>query len=74
MAKRKIEDTEVRKIQDVPVGAFLRIKRGDGFTAKVYKLEGYDRREREYSVDDMDDISRGRWLKTNALVQVGFIY
>lgn len=78
MAKRKVEDSEVRKIQDVPVGEFVRVKRwvnGEiGFTKKVYRLAGYDRSEREWMLDDMDDISRCRWVKTGAVVQVGFIY
>jgi hypothetical protein len=86
MAKRKVEGQEVRQIQDVPVGEFIRVRRpsskctkmiwdvGCDFTKKTYKNEGYDRIGREYFLGDMDDISRGRWIKKNTWVLVGFTY
>ena len=74
--KRKVEGQEVRKIQDVPVGEFVQvsIKRGERFTLKVYKLDGWDNLSRTYYLDDMDDISRGRYVKKDTLVLVGFTY
>jgi hypothetical protein len=72
--KRKVEGVEVRKIQDVPVGEFVRlntltqkerffataasVQRGYGFTSKVYKNEGWDRGEREYFLADQDPLDR----------------
>ena len=82
-SKRRVKDTEARNIQDVPVGTYLRIRRGDGFTAKVYQAGkawregGWGpsrlRREREYYVNEVGTLPRGRWLKTDTIVQVGFI-
>jgi hypothetical protein len=90
MAKKKVKGVEVRKIQDVPVGEFVRlntltkkerffateasVQRGYGFTTKTYKNEGWDRGEREYLLADQDDISRCRWAQKDTLVQVGFTY
>ena len=79
MNKRKVEDTEVRKIQDVPKGEYVRVKHrlagGDGFTKRVYKLVGFDRSQRQWMLDDCSDICLP-WLgvKTDTLVQVGFTY
>lgn len=80
-AKRRVEDTEVRKIQDVPKGEYVRLKyrydmnqSADGFTKKVYKNDGWDSLSRTYYVDDTDDISRGRYVKKDTLVLVGFTY
>ena len=44
------------------------------FTLKVYKLDGWDSLSRTYYLDDMDDISRGRYVKKDTLVLVGFTY
>jgi len=90
MAKRKVEGQEARKIQDVPVGEFVRldtltaedrffataasVQRGYGFATKTYKNEGWDRGEREYFLADQDDISRGCWAEKDTLVLVGFTY
>ena len=77
-AKRRVENTEVRKIQDVPKGEYVRVKHrlagGDGFTKKVYKLVGFDRSQRQWTLDDCSDINFCVFVKTGTLVQVGFTY
>ena len=90
MAKKKVKGVEVRKIQDVPVGEFVRlntltkkerffateasVQRGYGFTTKTYRNEGWDRGEREYFLVGVT-VSAGRcWAQKDTIVQVGFTY
>lgn len=73
--KRKVEDEELRKVSEVPFGEFVRVATPNGRVySKVYRLEEYDRSERAYWLQSMDDISEGRYLKKDRTLQVGFTY
>ena len=75
MQKRKVDIEELRKVAEVPRGSFIRIaKASGGVLSRVYILEEYDRSERAYWLQDAEDISNGRFLKADRLVQVGFTY
>ena len=70
MQKRKVAIEELRKVPEVPRGSFIRItKASGGVLSRVY-----DRSERAYWLQDAEDVSNGRFLKADRLVQVGFTY
>ena len=73
-AKRRVEDAEVRKIQDVPKGEYVKLIHGKAWTKKVYSLGDYDRSFKQWELHDEEDISRNRWVNSNKLVLVGFTY
>lgn len=77
LATQLIEQASVKlvPIETVAKGEYVKLVRADKPTAKVYRVEGYDRSERKYAVTDCDDIwGNARYLKKGTLVYVGFTY
>lgn len=59
------------ELRNLPKGEF--IKRSQ-HAVKVYRKEKYDRVEKAFEVDDMDDISRSMYVKGKTRVYAGFTY
>ena len=74
--KRKVEDEEVRLINEVPTGEFIRtvVARTGRVMQRVYVLDGYDRSQRKYVAHAFDDINQEIYLASTRKVLVGFTF
>jgi hypothetical protein len=61
---------EVANVEKIKKGEFVR-KCGK---KKVYRLEGYDRSERKYCLQDWDDFSRQVYVKKGTPLEYDFIF
>jgi len=70
-----INETQLMKIENVPMGEFIRkVKKGGEPMQAVFTRQAFCRYEKKYQLNAEDDISRCVYLKKGTLVQVGFEY
>jgi hypothetical protein len=62
---------ETMKINSVKIGEFIKRKADSN---KVYKRGEYDRSTKSFELIDTDDINRSIYIKSGAMVFVGFTY
>jgi hypothetical protein len=62
-------------VKQLPRGEFVSRTKADGSAYnKVYVIAGYDRSEKKYQLDDVEDISRCVYVSGTAKVIAGFTY
>lgn len=76
MAKRKVEAEEIRMINEVPTGTFIRtvVAKTGRVMNRVYVLDGYDRSTRKYVAHAWDDVNQEIYLGKDRKVLVGFTF
>lgn len=76
MAKRKVEAEEIRMINEVPTGTFIRtvVAKTGRVMNRVYVLDGYDRSMQKYVAHAFDDINQEIYLTKTRKVLVGFTF
>lgn len=76
MAKRKVEVEEIRTIDEVPTGTFIRtvVAKTGRVMNRVYVLDGYDRSMRKYVAHAWDDVNQEIYLTKTRMVLVGFTF
>ncbi len=63
-----VSESQPYPVKDVRKGEFVKRKKG---ARKTYVVEGYDRMNRKYALQDTDDISRVLYVKGDTLVYFG---
>jgi len=70
-----IDEEQVLPVEQVPVGEYVRkINKNGEPQQKVYTRQKFCRFEKDYQLDDVDDISRAVYVKKGTLLLVGFTY
>ena len=65
---------DVLAVEDIKVGEFVKIRRGSGWTEKVYRRAPFCRLNKAYQLDNMTDISTARFVKKGTKLLVNFTY
>ena len=63
-----VSESQPYAVKDIRKGEFVKKKKG---AKKTYRVEGYDRANRKYALQDWDDISRVLYVKGETLVYFG---
>jgi hypothetical protein len=61
-------------VEDIPIGEYVKIRRGSGWTEKVYKRAKFCRINKAYQLDDQSDISKARYVKKGTELLINFTY
>lgn len=65
---------DVLRVEDIKLGEYVKVRRGSGWTEKVYKRAKFCRINKAYQLDDQSDISKCRYVKKGTELLVNFTY
>jgi len=65
---------DILAVENIKLGEFVKIRRGSGWTEKVYKRAKFCRMNKAYQLDDQSDISKARYVKKGTELLINFTY
>jgi hypothetical protein len=65
---------DILAVENIKLGEFVKIRRGSGWTEKVYKRAKFCRINQAYQLDDQSDISKARYVKKGTELLINFTY
>ena len=65
---------DILAVENIKLGEFVKLRRGSGWTEKVYRRAPFCRINKAYQLDDQSDISKCRYVKKGTKLLVNFTY